>query len=230
MATAVPTGTGRAHAEEPRFVLSGVGWNTYLALREDLDRAHRKTRLTYDRGSLELMTLSTEHEVYSHGLASIVEILCEELDLSYSDAGSTTFHREDVQKGFEPDQSYYFQSAPLIRGKKRIELPADPPPDLTIEVDITSSTLSRMGIFAALGVPEVWRYDGETMTVYRLGEGQQYAPVAASSIFPVLPMSELARFLELRPTMEKLPWVKMVRAWVRETVLPLARAEGGAGA
>ena len=120
-------------------------------------------RLTYDRGTLGIMSPSSEHERYNRAVAQIVEELAAELDVDMDSLGSTTFRREDIDRGFEPDSCLYVRNAPRVRGKKRIDLAADPPPDLVIEIDITSPSLNKFPVLAHVGVPEVWRFDGERL-------------------------------------------------------------------
>jgi Uma2 family endonuclease len=227
MATAVRSETRKheAHAEQ-RVLLRGVSWQTYKALGEDLERANSKVRLTYDRGSLEILTLGREHEVDADRLSRIVDILAEELDLPLDAGGSTTHQRDDLEKGFEPDRCFYIRNEPRMRGKMKLELPEDPPPDLTIEVDISSTSLNRMGIFAAIGIPEVWRFDGDQFSVHLLQANGEYTPSSSSLSFPALPVAEVNHFLHLIPTMELRRWSAAIRAWVREHVIPRARAEG----
>jgi Uma2 family endonuclease len=129
------------------------------------------------------MVVSSRHERPNHLIAQLVEVVAEELDLDLENLGSTTFKREDLQRGFEPDTCFYVQNEERIRGKEEIDLNVDPPPDLVIEVDITSPSLDRFPIYAHFGVPEVWRYDGERVEVYELGNAQ-YVEVANSLALP----------------------------------------------
>src|SRR5262249_44955535 len=151
----------------------------------------QRVRLTYDRGTLELMTPSYRHEHYKMLLGRLLETWTEEHDIPIRSGGSTTFHREDVDRGLEPDQCYYIQHEYAVRGKEEIDLASDPPPDLAIEVDITSSVLNRLAIYAALGVPEVWRYNGIRLEVYRLGTDRTYVRSDQSLTFPSLPLTDI---------------------------------------
>jgi Uma2 family endonuclease len=226
MATALQTKSERQAPAEQRILLENIRWQTYQALCEDLDGCH--IRMTYDRGRLEFMTLSREHEVYKYCIGMMIDTLALELGIPYDAGGSTTHRREDIEKGLEPDQCYYIRNEPLIRGRMKLDLTQDPPPDLAVEVDITRSSINRLGIYAALGVAEVWRYDGEAFRVYHLQEQGGYALAATSLSFPWLPIAEVARFLDLIPTMDKTTWMRSFRDWVREHVVPRAReaAEG----
>jgi Uma2 family endonuclease len=201
---------------EKRFLLYDIGWQGYQQLLDIL--GDRPIRVTYDRGNIELMSPSHAPESYGYLLARFVETLTEELNLPIKGGGSTTFNREDVDRGLEPDECYYIQNEPRVRGKKKIDLTRDPPPDLALEVDITSSSLDRMGIYAALKVPELWRLDGQTLRVYILQPDGQYALSDRSAAFPFLPLAEIVRFLQLSDTMDETSLVRSFRAWVRDQI------------
>ena len=210
---ATVTQTAPAGSDGQRFLLQGLSWESYEELLKLL--GDQRVRLTYDRGSLELMSPSYRHESSSRLLGRFVEVLTEEFDLDMSSAGSTTFRRQDADRGLEADEGFYIASEPLIRGKSAIDLETDPPPDLAIEADITRSSLDRMSIYAALKVPEVWRYDGSSLTVHHLGSDGRYRPADRSSSFLKLPVGELARFLDLRATQSETAIIKAFRAWVQ---------------
>ena len=130
-------------------------------------------------------------------------------------AGSTTYKREDLERGFEPDASFYIRNAERVRGKSRIDLDVDPPPDLVVEVDITNPSLDKLPIYARLGVPEVWRYDGERLTVFGL-RGEGYAEVAESSVLPPLTSEALSGLIKESASLDIADWVRGVREWARE--------------
>ncbi len=201
-------------SQEQRIVFDSADWAMYEGFLKALD--NRPVRVTYDRGHLEIMTLSFPHEKSSNLLGRLVEVLTEELNIPLQSAGSTTLKREDLDKGVEADQSYYLENEPMIRDKEEIDLTVDPPPDLALEIDITRSSLNRMGIYAALRVPEVWRYDGEKLTVYRLDRKGKYRVVDRSVHFPFLPLSEITRFLNLRSQLGETGVVRAFRKWVQE--------------
>jgi Uma2 family endonuclease len=206
---------------EQRILLHNVSWQTYEALLNDLEGPGAGgVRLTYDQGSLEIMTTSHGHENYAELIARFVEALTEELDVPIHSGGSTTFKRKAKKRGLEPDKCYWIQNEPLMRGKKEFDIDTDPPPDLAIEVAITSSSLNRMAIYAALGVPEVWRFDGEVLRIYQLGADGEYEPCDRSPTFPYLPPAEVVRFLRLSDTQDETSLVRAFRAWVREHILP----------
>jgi Uma2 family endonuclease len=208
--------TATVTALSNRMILRGVSWSTYQGLIRDLESEPGK-RLTYDQGTLEIMVPLPPHEAYKKRIGRMVETTTEELAIEVRSLGSTTWSREDLQKGLEPDQCYYIQNERLVRGKADIDLTQDPPPDLAIEVDNTNSSINRMGIYAALGVPEVWRFDGESLTIYRL-VGGEYAPQEQSGVLPLLLRGDILRFLQASQTMGETTWVRKFRKWVRERV------------
>lgn len=169
-------------------------------------------RFTYDRGELELLSPSPEHEAYNRSIALIVEFLAAELGIDVYDLGSTTFRREDLGRGFEPGSCFYIQNVERVRGKDRIDRAVDPPPDLVIEIDITSSTFSKLPIYSQIGVPEVWRYDGERLTILVL-EGSGYAETA---VLPPITSGALTDFVEKSKTTRRTAWLEKVRDWARE--------------
>jgi Uma2 family endonuclease len=148
------------------LVLDNVSWSDYLRLGRLL--RDRRLRMTYDRGTLEIMMLSSEHERWKHILRRLVEALSDELKIRIAGFGSMTCKRGKRRKGLVPDECYWVANAAAILGRQRIDLRVDPPPDLAIEIDVASSSLNRMGIYSALGVVEVWRFDTKTLTFFHL--------------------------------------------------------------
>ena len=135
----------------------------------------------------------------------------------YAPAGSTTFKSESLERGFEPDASYYVQHADRIRGLTRIDLETDPPPDLVIEIDVTHATLDKLPLYAALGVPEVWRHQGGRMQMYRLAAGS-YVEIQDSKVIPGLSAARMTAFVRDSLTTSRPDWWRGVETWVRETV------------
>jgi Uma2 family endonuclease len=136
------------------------------------------------------------------------------LGIEAEDLGSTTFRREDLERGFEPDSCFYIQNEERVRGKDRIDLAVDPPPDLVIEIDITSPSFSKLPIYAQIGVPEVWRYDGERLKILVL-EGSDYVETAESAVFPPVTSNVLTDFVEKSKTTRRMVWLEAVRGWAR---------------
>lgn len=194
------------------LILRGITWQTYENLLADLGE-QSGTRLTYDQGVLEIMTLTPEHESLNRYLASLVDLLVDELEMDVHPVGSSTFKREDRERGFEPDSSFYFQHAAQMRGKKRIDLTVEPAPELVIEIDISHGSLDKLTLFAQFGVQEVWRFDGTTVYLYRLANGT-YEEVESSSIFPNLTTTTIAEFLAQAQVLTR----AKLKAWVRQSI------------
>jgi Uma2 family endonuclease len=193
-------------------LLTGIRWPTYAALLEDL--GDRPIRLTYDRGSLEIMAPSFRPEGTAKWIGQLVEALAEELNVPYLSAGSTTFRREDLDRGLEPDECFYIANVDRVRGREDLDLTTDPPPDLVVEVDVTSSSIDRLGIYAAMEVPEVWRWRGAALVAYRLRPERTYESAAASLAFPTLPLDGLTGFIQQGIAQDQLSLKRAFRAWV----------------
>jgi len=201
-----------------RFVFWDVGWDGYLSLLKMVE--NRRVRVTYDRGHVELMAPLPIHERYKSLIGRMIEAITEELDIQAVAVGSTTFYSEELDRGLEPDECYYLANAGRVRDWKRIDLNVAPPPDLAVEVDITGSSLNRLGIYAALGIPEVWRFDGVSMSVLILQQDGTYAPNETSLIFPFLSMSDLVAFLRGYDPNNDTRWGRSFREWVRVNLVP----------
>nr|WP_290228380.1 Uma2 family endonuclease [Trichocoleus desertorum] len=186
---------------EQKVQLSGISWQTYQALLSEL--SDRRLCLTYNQGNLEIMVPSPEHEFYKTLMGRFVETIAEELKIKIHPLGSTTFAREDLGRGLEPAECFYIRNQAAVKGKKRLDPTQDSPPDLVVEIDITSSSRDRMASYAALGVPEIWRYDGKVFRVYQL-QNQEYQLSEASLAFPNVAIAEITRFLEQSATTDYL--------------------------
>jgi Uma2 family endonuclease len=196
-----------------QLVLDGVSWRTYGRLLRAFDDRH--VRLTYDRGELEIMTLSPEHERFKHLLGLLISVLVEELGWDMAGFGSMTFKSSKQRRGLEPDECYWIQSESLVRGKDTIDLRSDPAPDLVFEIDVTHSSLDRLSIYAALGVPEVWRFNGRQLVGHLLSSEGRYQETGQSRAFPFLAMSDIERFMGMRAAQSETELVRRFRAWVR---------------
>lgn len=198
-----------------RLLLDNVDWRTYTRfLRMFAERPGY--RLTYDRGILEIMSPLPEHEIDADFLGYLARALSDELGFSIKGGGSMTLRRRRHQRGLEPDRCYWIANEPVMRGKRTLDLRIDPPPDLAIEVDVTSSSLDRMSIYAALGVPEVWRIDNRLLTFHTLGANRKYVPVSHSLSFPQVTPTDLMNFLALCATQDDNTVIHQLRAWVRQ--------------
>jgi Uma2 family endonuclease len=202
------------HLPEQKVILKGVSWETYERLLAEHE-GESGTRFAYDSGILEILVPSARHEKPHRILASLVEVLAEEMALNIESLGSTTLKRPDLLKGFEPDSCFYIQHAEAIRDNEEVDLTVDPPPDLVIEIDITSPSLDKFPLYAAVGVSEVWRYDGTHVMMYRLA-GERYVEVPHSVVLPLLTNEHAPRFLEERKRVPSTVWLRAVRAWARD--------------
>jgi Uma2 family endonuclease len=202
---------------EPRVLLHGIRWDTYERLLEDLV-ASPAIRLTYDRGALEVMTVSHRHERWKTLAGRMIEAMTEELGVPIHSGGSTTFRRRDLELGLEPDECYWVQNEARVRGKLDLELPRDPAPDLVLEAEVSRSALDRRSILAALGVGEVWRYDGERLTVHVLAAAGDYREGRTSRSFPWLPIEAFERHLRCAGDTDETSWIRAFRLWVRDNV------------
>jgi Uma2 family endonuclease len=198
------------------ILLTNISWKTYESLLNELTQ-QGGIRLTYDRGNLEIMTPSAPHEGSKKILGRFVESVSEELNVEIRSLGSLTCRREDLARGLEPDQCYYIQNEDVVWDKEQIDLNQDPPPDLVVEIDVTSSSIDRLSLYASLGVPEVWRYDGNRLIIYQL-EAQEYTERDVSPTFPFLSQVEMLRFLELRRTTKENALIRLFREWVRSQI------------
>jgi Uma2 family endonuclease len=194
--------------------LSGISWQTYETLLEEL--RDRRLRLTYNRGNLEIMAPSPEHERFKKVSGRFVETLAEELEIRIEPLGSTTFKHPELS-GAEPDECFYIYNIDAVRGKNRLDLTDDPAPDLVVEIDITSSSQARLLVYADLGVAEVWIYDGESLVIKQLQDGT-YITSQRSQFFRNLPIPEISRFLKQVGTIDYLELVKTFRSWVRSQI------------
>jgi Uma2 family endonuclease len=203
-----------------RLVMYNVDWATYTRLLRVF--AERPSfRLAYDRGVLEIMSPLFEHEAETELLARFVQVLTEELGRTILSGGSTALRRRRRRRGIEPDKCWWIAHEPQLRGRLHINLRVDPPPDLAIETDVTRSSLNRMGLYAALGIPEVWRLDNRVLTFQLLGPSGQYAEAPQSLSFPMVSPADLMSFLGLRsPQMDENAIVAQLRAWIRQRIAP----------
>ncbi len=193
--------------------LAGISWPTYQAMLTDMGE-HRATRIAYNQGTLTLKMPSKLHEIINRLLARIVKTLTEELGLEVVDVGSMTLEREDLRKGAEPDTGFYIQNASQLDGLDP-QIPAGLPPDLVIEVDITSPSTQRMAIYEALGVPEVWRYTKRQGLVFYRLDGNAYVEAEVSVAFGQVSSVQLNAFLAARQHKGENQVIRAVRDWVR---------------
>jgi Uma2 family endonuclease len=197
-----------------RFTLHDVSWSFYEAFLREM--GDRPIRTTYDDGSLEMMAPLAEHEHSKRLIGRLIETLTFLRKVPIASCGSTTLRREDLRQGLEPDECYYIQNEPAVRNKKNLSLDEDPPPDLVVEVDITHQALNRKKIYAAMGVPEVWRFDGGSLHCLHLQGGGTYASQFHSRAFPWLAIAEVERFVKMLWTRDETSIVWAFADWLRD--------------
>lgn len=198
-----------------RVIFHDVSWQEFEAILEELG-AHRAARLAYSQGTLEIRMPLPKHEKAKVIIGNLVKILLDALEIDCEPFGSTTFKREDMAQGVEPDDSFYIQNYSLMVGKERIDLAVDPPPDLAIEVDVTSKT--QLDAYKQLGVPELWRYDNGNLQIdiYQNGE---YAKSDVSPTFPKLPILEIIpRFVEQSRVEGRSSALKAFKKWIQDNI------------
>jgi Uma2 family endonuclease len=182
-----------------RVVLERISWVDYrqmlILLGED-----RTARLTYDRGKLEIRMPLEQHDHAGELIGLFIRILVEEMGFEIKSMGSTTLNREDLERGAEPDRSFYIQNQALVAGKI-VDLNQDPPPDLVLEVDITHTDINKPALYASMGVPEFWRYNGQVLQIY-VRQGQTYEEVETSPTFAIASKIDLYEFLQACQTGE----------------------------
>jgi len=208
------TTTVRKTAMETRFVLSNVSWDTYEALLKDYENSSAP-RFAYDKGVLEIVGLAPRHEKAAENISRLVEAVAVERVFDLVTLRSTTWKRHDLEQGFEADASYYIANADRMQDKEAYDLRVDPPPDLVVEVDNTRSSIDKLALFAAFGVPEVWRYDGDQLEIQLLGSGR-YTVAAESRALPGVTAEAMNGLLASR-SRETFPvWIRRIREWAQE--------------
>jgi Uma2 family endonuclease len=200
-------------APEDRLVLSGISWDIYEALRENEENWH--VRMTYDEGTLELMSPSMDHEAVKKLVGQMIEAFTEELSIPRRSLSASTWKRPEQAKGLEADECYYILNHHRVRERRKVDLTIDPPPDLAVEVEVSRSSLPRMAIYAALGVLEVWRWRREELTAWSLDAGR-YVEREFSLNLPMLRVKDLEPFLDFELAADETAWIRKFRAWVRE--------------
>lgn len=203
-------------AGEARLVVPDASWRVYETWVDSLPES-TPVRMAYDGRDLEITTKGPDHEDYRQLLGHLVVEIARSLKLPLKSLGETTWKRAEIQRGIEADQCYYFNSEKLRAAAKSRgdnDVTAFPNPDLAIEIDLSPSLIDRPGIYAAMGVAEVWRFDGEILTIERLGPDGRYEEVAASTFLGVRP-DEVARWLVAEDTSDEIAWLERLTAWLR---------------
>jgi Uma2 family endonuclease len=177
---------------ERRVLFRSLNWQRYQNLRETLGQ-RRNIRFTYMNGLLEATMPLEIHEFSARLIEKFIWILVVEFGLKIKTMGSTTLDQEALDRSAEPDNAYYIQNQPVVAGRD-VDLNQDPPPDLVVEVDITHTDIDKLQLYAAMGIPEFWRYNGEVWQIYQLCS-DRYQEVGVSPTFSQVPKLKLYEFL-----------------------------------
>jgi Uma2 family endonuclease len=198
-----------------RLCLSEIGLPEFDAILTELgDR--RSSRIAYYQQNLEIRMPSPEHEINKEIIGDLVKILLEELEIDRECFGSTTFRREEMSVGIEPDNCFYIQNYRSVVGKMSIDLTSDPPQDLAIEVDVTSK--AQLSAYASLGVPEVWNYANGNLQINLLQAGE-YIGSLTSPTFPAIPIvPTIEEFIDRSRQEGTSVALRKFRQWVRQFI------------
>lgn len=205
--------TAAENTTDQSVVLRGVRWETYERLLAD-HQDSSGTRLSYDSGILEIMAPSFKHENLKETIATIFQLAAWTKGVDFVAAGSTTFRRKDLRKGFEPDACFYIRDVERIRTRDEIDLSVDPPPDLVVEIVVTNRVIDKLPLFASLAIPEVWRYQANELQILVL-ESNAYSSRGTSSILPGVGSRALTEFVQSSRAMARPLWIQSVRDWAR---------------
>lgn len=199
---------------ETRIVLENVSWEIFVALADE--RRGSVPRLSYNEGVLEMMSPKRKHENISCLLGRMIEAYSEIRGIEILSVASVTVKRSDLKKAYEADESYYVTNIDKVLAKEELDFEVDPPPDLVIEVELTSSAIDKLELFAAMQVREVWRHDGTSVQFYRLSNGR-YECIAESTELPGLSSDLINRYLDQRLQAGETTWIRAFRSEVQGT-------------
>ncbi|MDY6785011.1 MAG: Uma2 family endonuclease [Cyanobacteriota bacterium] len=199
---------------EKRVTFHHLTWQAYQQILQALGE-NRTARLTYDCGILEITMPLEDHEFAIRLIERLIYFLVVELGLKIKTMGSTTLQREDLDRSPEPDNAYYIQNQYRVAGRK-VNLQQDPPPDLVVEVDMTHTDINKLQLYASLGVPEFWRYNGKVWRIYKLQDGK-YEEVQSSPTFPLVTKEWFYRFLQQART-DEVEAERSFRAWIQQQI------------
>jgi len=204
----------RQKLPEQRVTFHHLTWDRYQQILKALGE-HRSSRLIYDRGKLEITMPLEDHEFFVRMIERIILCLIFETQGKIKTMGSTTLDYPNLERGAEPDNAYYLQNQPKVKGRN-VDFSQDPPPDLVVEVDITHSDINKLALYAAIGIPEFWRFNGEELQIYQLTP-QGYQEVETSPSFPGFPKDRFYQFLtEARE--DEIQAERNLRNWIQENM------------
>jgi len=200
-------------------VRTGVSWEEYERVLEQFESESCRARITYNQGQMEVTTMGDKHERAKAAIGRLIETYGIERDIPVNCLGSVTLRRQDLLKGLEPDECFYV-TTPLPPVPDELGAPLDlsihPPPDLAIEVDITKTSIPRQPIYAALGIREVWRYDGQSLVFLKRTRDGRYEPTQYSTLLPRLSSNDLDPFVQMALNQSPHAAAKALRDWVRK--------------
>ena len=199
---------------ETRIVLENVSWEIFVALADE--RRGSVPRLSYNEGVLEMISPKRKHENISCLLGRMIEAYSEIRGIEILSVASVTVKRSDLKKAYEADESYYVTNIDKVLAKEELDFEVDPPPDLVIEVELTSSAIDKLELFAAMQVREVWRHDGTSVQIYRLSNGR-YDCIAESTELPGLSSDLINGYLDQRLQAGETTWIRAFRSEVQGT-------------
>ena len=201
---------------ETRTLLTNISWQTFKAMLAEMG-SQRQNRIAYKSGNVEIMTPLMPHENSNRLIEVFIGVMCEELGLEIKRTGSLTLTRDDLERGGEPDSSYYIQNESLVRNNENIDLAIDPPPDLVLEVEYSRPAIDKLTLYASMGIPELWRFNGSVLRVYTLAN-EQYTEVQSSPTFAPIPVKEIPRFLQQAKTKGENATTRNFRIWMRQQI------------
>ena len=197
---------------EQRVTFHNLSWTQYQQILSALPQS-RSARLTYACGTLEISMPLEDHERASEIINIFIRVLVLEMGLKLKSMGSTTLDRKDLDRGSEPDKAYYIQNQPAVAGRT-VNLQNDPPPDLIVEIDITHTDMDKNRLYAAMGVPEFWRFNGHRLRIYQL-QADQYIEIERSPTFPIIAKTDLYKFID-DAKQDEISAEKVFRLWVQK--------------
>jgi Uma2 family endonuclease len=198
----------------PCVTMDGVSWDYYTQTLRELGPS-RNVRITFDNGRMEIVTTSNRHERIKSIIRRLIEAYSVAAEVPATCDGALTLRKESLRRGLEPDECYYVQTPPPPASDGEFDLTIYPPPDLALEVEISHGSISKLPIYAALGIGEVWRFDGERVLVLCLGHDGKYGRVDRSVNFPALSMHEFNRWIDIAIKSSQHEAVKELHKWVR---------------
>ncbi|MEG4530766.1 MULTISPECIES: Uma2 family endonuclease [unclassified Microcoleus] len=198
-----------------QLLVEDVNWQQFESILAELGE-RRASRLSYSNGRLEIMVPLPEHEKAKEIIGDMVKILLETRQIAFESLGSTTLKNERMSQAVEPDTCFYIQNQAAVIGKNRLDMSVDPPPDLAIEIDLTSRT--QLDNYQILGVPELWRYARRGLQINVL-QAEQYIESDVSPTFPNIPIVELVnQYTQQSQVAGRTSAIQAFKNWVRENL------------